>query len=117
MESRVQLQTNRPGHDLSVPFVILAAFGDHDVTASSNMYARAKMCNPLKGCNSVCRYCTPNFQQQPKRQKQLCNACYDYTPHCHEDRLTGSIPSAPIVFVCGNANISFCPPRLHTPDH
>jgi hypothetical protein len=38
-----------------------------------------------------------------------CAHCYDYIPHTHEDRLD-KIPSAEIVFVCGNSDISFCDP-------
>ena len=75
----------------------------------SNMYAAAKTWNPFKGCEFDCTYCAPSFQKQSKRQKQLCQSCYTYTPHCHEDRLD-KIPSSQIVFVCGNADISFCPP-------
>ena len=75
----------------------------------SNMYATTKTWNPFKGCEFNCVYCVPSFQKQSKRQKHLCVDCYAYTPHCHQDRL-GKIPSAPIVFVCGNADISFCPP-------
>lgn len=74
-----------------------------------NMYADAKTWNPFKGCDFDCTYCVPSFQRQSKRQKALCLDCYDYTPHCHDDRLK-KIPSAGIVFVCGNADISFCPP-------
>ncbi len=74
-----------------------------------NMYAGTKTWNPFKGCEFDCVYCTPSFQRQSKRQKNLCGDCYTYTPHCHEDRL-GKIPSAQIIFVCGNADISFCPP-------
>ena len=75
----------------------------------SNMYAEAKTWNPFKGCAFDCVYCVPSFQRQSKRQKRLCQKCYTYTPHCHEDRLS-KIPSAQIVFVCGNGDISFCPP-------
>jgi hypothetical protein len=64
--------------------------------------------NPFKGCEFDCAYCTPSFQRQSKRQKNLCGDCYNYTPHCHEDRLN-KIPSARIIFVCGNADISFYP--------
>jgi protein gp37 len=74
----------------------------------SNMYAAAKTWNPFKGCEFDCSYCAPSFQRQSKRQKNLCQDCYTYTPHCHEDRLD-KIPSAKIIFVCGNADISFCP--------
>ena len=35
--------------------------------------------------------------------------CYVYTPHTHPKRLD-VIPSARIIFVCGNSDISFCPP-------
>lgn len=77
--------------------------------ASPNMYAETKTWNPFKGCEFDCGYCTPSFQKQSKRQKHLCHDCYTYSPHCHEDRLD-KIPSAPIIFVCGNADISFCPP-------
>ncbi len=73
-----------------------------------NMYAAAKTWNPFKGCEFDCTYCVPSFQRQSKRQMNLCQNCYAYTPHCHEDRLA-KIPSAPIIVVCGNADISFCP--------
>jgi hypothetical protein len=77
----------------------------------SNMYADAKSWNPFKGCRFDCTYCGPSFQKQAKRQKQNCSKCYDYVPHCHEDRL-GKIPSASIVFVAGNGDIAFCPPAF-----
>ena len=77
----------------------------------SNMYANAKTWNPFKGCRFDCTYCLPSFQHQAKRQKWLCDKCYKYVPHCHEDRL-GKIPSASIIFVAGNADISFCPPSF-----
>jgi hypothetical protein len=73
------------------------------------MYAEAKTWNPFKGCEFACTYCKPSFQQQSKRQKRLCQDCYNYSPHCHETRLD-KIPSADVIFVCGNADISFCPP-------
>jgi len=73
------------------------------------MYSEAKTWSPFKGCEFDCVYCTPSFQKQAKRQKHLCADCYTYTPHCHDDRLD-KIPSARIIFVCGNADISFCPP-------
>ena len=75
----------------------------------SNMYADAKTWNPFKGCGFDCTYCEPSFQKQSKRQKNLCQDCYKYAPHCHVDRLD-KIPSAKIIFVCGNADVSFCPP-------
>jgi hypothetical protein len=80
------------------------------MTEIANMYPEAKTWNPFKGCAFDCAYCGPSFQKQAKRQKRLCEDCYTYTPHCHGHRLTGSVPSKPIVFVCGSADISFCPP-------
>jgi len=77
----------------------------------SNMYADAQTWNPFKGCRFDCTYCRPSFQLQAKRQMHLCKKCYKYEPHCHEDRLD-KIPSASIIFVCGNADISFCPPQF-----
>lgn len=76
-----------------------------------NMYAEAKTWNPFKGCDFDCTYCVPSFQQQSKRQMHLCGQCYRYEPHTHDDRLL-KIPSAEIIFVCGNADISFCPPAF-----
>jgi hypothetical protein len=81
------------------------------VSNVTNMYAAAKTWNPFKGCEFDCTYCRPSFQQQSKRQKHLCDQCYRYEPHCHEDRLE-KIPSNEIIFVCGNADISFCPPEF-----
>jgi len=76
--------------------------------AQPNMYPQAKTWNPFKGCKFNCTYCRPSFQKQSKRQKQRCKKCYNYVPHDHEDRLS-NIPKAEIIFVCGNADISFCP--------
>ena len=82
----------------------------------SNMYAETQTWNPFKGCNFDCTYCKPSFQRQAMRQGRTkstkpggCQDCYQYTPHPHEDPLT-KIPGKEIVFVCGNADISFCPP-------
>ena len=75
------------------------------------MYHEAKTWNPFKGCDFACSYCVPSFQRQSKRQKSLCEDCYKYAPHCHEGRLK-TIPGAKIIFVCGNADISFCPLNL-----
>lgn len=77
----------------------------------SHMYADAKTWNPFKGCRFDCIYCKPSFQQQSKRQQHICSKCYDYKPHCHEERLK-KIPSFPIIFVAGNSDISFCPPAF-----
>jgi len=76
---------------------------------SIGMYADAKTWNPFKGCNFGCIYCGPSFQRQAKRQKQNCMDCYNYIPHYHPERLD-RIPSSPIIFVCGNGDISFCDP-------
>ncbi len=79
--------------------------------ADSHMYNQAKTWDPFKGCRFNCSYCRPSFQRQSKRQMHLCQECYHYRPHCHEERLT-KIPSRKIVFVCGNADIAFCPPKF-----
>ena len=72
----------------------------------SNMYAEARTWNPFKGCEFDCVYCRPSFQRQAKRQKHRCTQCYHYQPHEHPEQLE-KIPPTPIVFVCGNADISF----------
>lgn len=77
--------------------------------ATSNMYADTDSWNPFKGCKFDCAYCKPSFQAQAKRQKHNCEACYQYTPHEHPDRLT-KIPRSKIVFVCGNSDLSFAKP-------
>jgi len=53
----------------------------------------------------------PSFQRQAKRQKHNCMDCYHYRPHYHPERLN-RIPSADIVFVCGNGDLSFCDPEF-----
>lgn len=78
---------------------------------NGRMYPSAKTWNPHKGCLFDCTYCAPTFQRQAKRQKNLCMDCYHYRPHIHPDRLD-KIPSAEIVFVGGNGDISFCPPAF-----
>jgi hypothetical protein len=40
-----------------------------------------------------------------------CELCYQYRPHEHGDRLS-KIPSKETIFVCGNADISFCSPSF-----
>jgi len=75
------------------------------------MYRGVDTWSPFKGCKYDCRYCFPSFQQQAKRQKQLCNQCYRYEPHEHPARL-GRFPSAETIFVCGNGDISFCDPAF-----
>ena len=81
------------------------------MSEKSNMYANTKTWSPFKGCRFDCIYCEPSFKKQAKRQMRLCSDCYNYVPHCHEERLR-KIPSADIVFVCGNADIAFCPPEF-----
>lgn len=76
----------------------------------SNMYEGAKTWNPAVGCLFDCIYCRPSFQAQMKRQKHNCMQCYKYVPHKHPDRLN-KIPKSPIVFVCGDGDISFCEPQ------
>jgi hypothetical protein len=75
------------------------------------MYPQAKTWSPFKGCRFDCTYCEPTFKRQAKRQKHNCVQCYDYLPHWHEERLK-AIPATEIVFVCGNADISFCEPAF-----
>jgi hypothetical protein len=89
------------------------------VDASSNMYANAKTWNPFKGCRFDCTYCEPTFKLQAKRQGRTkstrpggCFDCYRYVPHYHEDRLDKIPGTKEIVFVCGNADISFCSPEF-----
>lgn len=77
--------------------------------SKSNMYKNTKTWNPFKGCRFDCTYCKPTFKKQAKRQKRRCMDCYSFVPHYHPERLT-KIPSSDIVFVCGNADISFCDP-------
>lgn len=74
----------------------------------TNMYAGAKTWNPFKGCEFDCSYCRPSFQAQAKRQKRNCRLCYDYRPHVHAERLD-KIPTADIVFACGNGDVTFAP--------
>ena len=75
------------------------------------MYPKTKTWNPFKGCRFDCTYCKPTFKAQAKRQKHNCAQCYDYLPHYHEERLT-RIPARESIFVCGNADISFCEPAF-----
>ena len=75
------------------------------------MYADTKTWNPFAGCRFKCKYCTPSFQAQLKRRKHACTQCYNYIPHTHPERLA-RIPSAKIIFVAGDGDISFCPPKF-----
>ncbi len=76
----------------------------------TNMYDKVQTWNPFKGCGFDCTYCEPTFKRQAKRQKQNCQECYAYKPHYHPERL-GKLPSAPTIFVCGNADLAFCEPN------
>ena len=73
------------------------------------MYPNTKTWNPFVGCNWGCIYCLKSFQRQLKRVAGNidCISCFKYEPHYHPERLR-RIPSAPIVFVCGTGDISFC---------
>lgn len=87
---------------------IQTSVDDHKIIRNNNhMYDNTTTWNPFKGCLFDCTYCRPSFQQQAKRQKRRCQQCYEYSPHYHKERLS-SIPSAEIVFVSGNGDISFC---------
>lgn len=90
------LVTTAPAHLAALPPKV----------SKSNMYKDAKTWNPFKGCGFDCTYCLQSFQLQAKRQMHICRRCYEYSPHFHAERLS-SIPSSPIVFVCGNGDIAF----------
>lgn len=75
----------------------------------TGMYPNTKTWNPFVGCNFDCDYCEKSFKRQLKRVGGTigCADCSNYKPHYHPERLK-KIPSAPIVFVCGTGDISFC---------
>jgi len=74
----------------------------------THMYAETKTWNPFVGCLHDCIYCRFSFQQQLKRWgKHNCQLCYGFKPHYHVERLH-RIPSAKIIFVCGDGDIAFC---------
>ena len=79
----------------------------------SNMYKvdgkLVKTWNPFVGCLYDCVYCEKSFKRQLRRVARSigCEKCYNYTPHYHPERLK-RIPSAPIVFVCGTGDITYC---------
>jgi len=75
----------------------------------THMYSETKTWNPFVGCLHQCIYCIPSFQRQLKRWgKKHCSKCYNYEPHLHPERLD-RIPSAKIIFVAGDGDITFCP--------
>jgi len=69
------------------------------------MYKDAKTWNPFKGCLFDCTYCEPSFKAINRRIAS-CKDCQDYVPHEHPERYD-RIPDYPIVFVCGNGDITF----------
>jgi hypothetical protein len=79
------------------------------------MYAETKTWNPFLGCEYNCVYCKPSFQATIARFTRLsgrdCDACLQYQPHEHPERLT-RIPSARIIFVFGDGDITFARPEF-----
>ena len=87
--------------------------GNLVMSKKSNMYKLSvAQWNPFKGCEFGCTYCEPSFQRQAKRQKHLCQQCYDYEPHAHPERLDQELPGTKFmqfVFTCSSSDIAFCP--------
>jgi len=78
------------------------------------MYPETKTWNPFLGCQFDCVYCESSFKKVLRwiSRRNKCQACFNYTPHEHPERLkTSNIPSAKIVFVFGQGDISFCRPE------
>jgi len=76
--------------------------------SNPGMYPETETWNPFVGCRNSCVYCVPAFQRQLKRwAKNNCQGCYNYEPHYHPERLE-RIPSAKVIFVCGNGDIAYC---------
>jgi hypothetical protein len=79
------------------------------------MYAETKTWNPFLGCKYDCIYCKPSFQATIARFTRLsgrdCDACLQYQPHEHPERLV-RIPSARIIFVFGDGDITFTRPEF-----
>ncbi len=77
-----------------------------------NMYVKSAMqWNPFVGCEFDCEYCRTSFKAQKKRQKHLCQACYEYAPHNHPERLRAPLSKTEdgtFIFTCSSADISFC---------
>lgn len=78
----------------------------------TNMYKLSvKQWNPYVGCLYDCIYCGSTFKAQSKRQRKMCQKCYDYIPHEHPERLNRSLPNTKymqFIFTCSNGDISFC---------
>ena len=81
----------------------------------TRMYAETKTWNPFLGCEYDCVYCKPSFQATIARFTRLsgrdCDACLQYQPHEHPERLA-RIPSARIIFVFGDGDITFARPEF-----
>lgn len=78
------------------------------------MYPETKTWNPFLGCRFDCVYCDSSFKKVLRwiGGRSGCQDCFDYRPHEHPERLkTSSIPSAKVVFVFGQGDISFCRPK------
>jgi len=79
------------------------------------MYAKTKTYNPFLGCGYDCVYCKPSFQATvaafARMSGRNCADCLAYRPHEHPERL-GKIPSAPIIFVFGDGDITFARPEF-----
>ena len=79
----------------------------------SNMYKLSvEQWNVFKGCKYDCTYCGSSFKHQAKRQKHLCQQCYEYEPHTHPERLTQYLPRTKymqFIFTCSSGDIAFCP--------
>jgi hypothetical protein len=76
-----------------------------------NMYEDTKTWNPFVGCMYDCVYCIKSYKRQLKRVGRNigCEACFNYSPHYHPERLK-RIPGSPTVFVYGTGDIAFCDP-------
>jgi len=81
----------------------------------SRMYERTKTWNSALGCTYQCIYCKPSFQETVARFTMLsgsnCSFCLNYVPHEHPERLN-KIPSAPIIFVFGDGDITHYRPEF-----
>jgi len=69
----------------------------------------------MLGCCYNCIYCIPSFQETVARFTKLsgsnCPDCLSYRPHEHIERLA-RIPSYPMIFVCGDGDITFARPEF-----